>query len=311
MLSNVVRGSSLALVSFVLLHVVGVDGIRSQRHVIRDWISLPDDEDCIQPTSISLKSVNPTSLDRLPVNVERTVTLSVDIRRQRPLSINSTSKPANASSSQLVNHLAFAVTSGDRDVTVVATSGLDLVRRLQCNVDNLTMTFSVLGRRLGRASLTVSVHLCRTVLSRATTMSVKQCAETKIASEKVQVPNELAMPAATVSEETHVGVTLAGQNVENRAVVTVPKLISSSELTVPQAVPSTGLRLLYTVTIVRRVRSVDVVFKWTMAAVGLVNGFSLGCVTDHRHLTPQQLRQNSVALLIAVFCQFLLSPIVS
>ena len=68
-------------------------------------------------------------------------------------------------------------------------------------------------------------------------------------------------------------------------------------------------KLYYHVTVVRRVRTVDVAFNWAMAVTSLLNSFSLGSATDCRTLRYQL--KHPTAILLTAACQFLLTPPVS
>ena len=65
----------------------------------------------------------------------------------------------------------------------------------------------------------------------------------------------------------------------------------------------------YPVTVVRRLRNVDVVFDFVVAVMACLNSFSMGCLTDWPSLR-HHLKHPS-ALLIGLACQFLVMPSVS
>ena len=65
----------------------------------------------------------------------------------------------------------------------------------------------------------------------------------------------------------------------------------------------------YPVTVIRKLRLVDLVFDCAMAAIALLNSFSLGCLTKWCSLR-QHLGQPN-ALLLTACCHFVLMPMVS
>lgn len=74
--------------------------------------------------------------------------------------------------------------------------------------------------------------------------------------------------------------------------------------------PGTGaLRHDYHVTVVRLRRSVDVGFNWAVATTTVVNGFSLGCVTEWR--VVKECSRRPGLLLLAASLQLVAMPIVS
>lgn len=92
-------------------------------------------------------------------------------------------------------------------------------------------------------------------------------------------------------------------------VTLVIKVSKEEESSGVEEFPSTVSIIEYRVSVIRQIRTTDLVFDAVIAAIAMLNIFSVGCCTDWPSLKAH-LRHPST-LIIGVCCQFIIMPVVS